>query len=676
MQQLLGGANPIVAVHFFDNDRKLVVVGESGGLHVWDLKQAARLATLSGSEGAIAAAGISPDRSAVAAVDDAGTLRTWPLDREQWQSDQGGGLVPNVDFGQTYRVRFTRDRRALLVTSFYSPCTVRRAASRFETPEVIDVGADLSCFWADMSLDGRTLAAGFWDRGTNAAPLLLIDTAAGKASTLRGHKGRVVRGRYSPDGTMLATGGAEGEIVLWNAATLKRHDWGRLKEHRAPITELEFSPQGDMLATAADDHTFKIWDLPADRIQHAKPLASRFTVTDLAEPALCLRFSPDGTKLLVCYGKAELWDIATRKRLLTVPGISGDFSPDGERFATGAGDPEVASQIRVWETSSGRELLRFEGGDSASLASLTYSPDGNYIVAADVAGNLRTWDAHSGELLDHGPIVEESDIGADDSATEPEWQIMTNSLGMQFVPIEPGEYFMGSPTSEAQRKDDELRHRVKVTRPFYLGRFEVTQDEYALVTGKTPSHFSPAGERQEVVGLDTGDMPVERVTWNDAVDFCRRLSALPEERAASRTYRLPTEAEWEYACRAGTTTAFNVGDTLSPAQANFDATRPYGDVEPGVSLKRTRTVGLYSPNAWGLYDMHGNVWEWCQDGQRTYRSGTAVDPVGPTPDNKRSLRGSGFFLAAFEGRSSRRQTESVTWQAPNLGFRVVCEIKE
>jgi formylglycine-generating enzyme required for sulfatase activity len=378
----------------------------------------------------------------------------------------------------------------------------------------------------------------------------------------------------------------------------------------------------------------------------------------------------------VCYGKAELWDIATRKRLLTVPGISGDFSPDGERFATGAGDPEVASQIRVWETSSGRELLRFEGGDSASLASLTYSPDGNYIVAADVAGNLRTWDAHSGELLDHGPIVEESDIGADDSAPEPEWPVMTNSLGMQFVPIEPGEYFMGSPTSEAQRKDDELRHRVKITRPYYLGRFEVTQDEYALVTGKTPSHFSPAGERQEVVGLDTGDMPVERVTWNDAVDFCRRLSALPEERAASRTYRLPTEAEWEYACRAGTTTAFNVGDTLSPAQANFDATRPYGDVEPGVSLKRTRTVGLYSPNAWGLYDMHGNVWEWCQDGQRTYRSGTAVDPVGPTPDDKRSLRGSGFFLAAFEGRSGRRQTESVTWQAPNLGFRVVCEIKE
>jgi len=676
MQQLLGGANATVAVHFFDNDRKLVVVDERGGLHVWDLKQGAHLATLSGSEGAIAAAGIAPDRSELATVDDAGTFRTWPLRRDEWQSEASGSLVPNVDFGQTYRVRFTNDGRALLVTSFDSGCAVRRAAGHFETPEVIDVGADLSCFWADMSRDGRTMAAGFWDRGTSAALLLVIDTATGKATTLRGHDSRVVRGRYSPDGTMLATGGANGEIALWNAEIYKRHDWGRLREHRVPITGLEISPNGKMLATAADDRTFKIWDLPEDRILQAKPLASRFTVNNLAEPALCLRFSPDNTKLMVCYGKAELWDIATRQRLLTVPGISGDFSPDGKRFATGGGDPEVANEIRVWETSSGRELLHLQGGDSESLASLTYSPDGQYIVAADVSGKVHTWDAHSGDLLDHGPIMEGSDARVADPAPEPRWQIMTNSLGMQFVRIEPGEFFMGSPTTEAQRQDNELRHRVKITRPYYLGRFEVTQDEFALVTGRRPSNFSPAGERKDVVGLDTGDMPVERVTWNDAVDFCRRLSALPEERAAGRAYRLPTEVQWEYACRAGTTTAFNVGDTLSPAQANFDATRPYGDVDPGISLKRTRTVGTYPPNDWGLYDMHGNVWEWCLDGQRMYRPGTVIDPVGPTPDDKRSLRGSGFFLAGFEGRSGRRQTESVTWQAPNLGFRVVCEIKK
>jgi formylglycine-generating enzyme required for sulfatase activity len=390
-----------------------------------------------------------------------------------------------------------------------------------------------------------------------------------------------------------------------------------------------------------------------------------------------LRFSPDGSKLLVGYGEAEMWDVAARRKLFTVPGAWCDFSPDGERFATAEGDVELFTEIKIWESSSGRELLHLQGGHGHDIMSVAYSPDGRYIVSADAEGFVRTWDAATGDLLDHGPIMDSAPAPVVITPKGPKWDIVTNSIGMQLARIEPGEFTMGSPASEPQRQDNEAQHRVKITKPFYMGRFEVMQKEYELVTGKTPSHFSYAGERKEVIGLDTGHMPVERVTWSDAAEFCRLLSEAPTEVEAGRSYRLPTEAEWEYACRAGTTTMFNVGDSLSPELANFDATKPYGDAKPGVILGRPRTVGSYPPNAWGFYDMHGNVWEWCADGERTYRSGaTEIDPIGPTTGERRSLRGSGWFLGAIEGRSARRQTEPITWSAPNLGFRVVCEIKE
>src|SRR5205807_7859539 len=138
---------------------------------------------------------------------------------------------------------------------------------------------------------------------------------------------------------------------------------------------------------------------------------------------------------------------------------------------------------------------------------------------------------------------------------------------------------------------------VTLTRPFFLGRFPVTQWQYQRVMGVNLSFFF-GGERG-----GGPEHPVEMVNWEDAVEFCRRLSALPAEKAAGRVYRLPTEAEWEYACRAGTTTPFSFGTALSSTQANFNGTYPYGGAATGPYLRRTAKVGSYAPNAWGLYDM-------------------------------------------------------------------------
>jgi formylglycine-generating enzyme required for sulfatase activity len=191
--------------------------------------------------------------------------------------------------------------------------------------------------------------------------------------------------------------------------------------------------------------------------------------------------------------------------------------------------------------------------------------------------------------------------------------------------------------------------------------------------GATPSHFCATGAGEATVrGLDTGNFPVEMVSWEDAVAFCDRLSARPAEKKAKRRYRLPAEAEWEFACRAGTTTPFSCGDTLSPAQANMggEGAQP----ELAQALNRTCAVGSYAPNAWGVYDMHGQVWEWCRDWydssypQRSRR----LDPPGPRSGTARAARGGSWNRTPEACRSACRAWDDVDARDPVSGFRVVC----
>jgi formylglycine-generating enzyme required for sulfatase activity len=199
-----------------------------------------------------------------------------------------------------------------------------------------------------------------------------------------------------------------------------------------------------------------------------------------------------------------------------------------------------------------------------------------------------------------------------------------------------------------------------------MGVFTVTQAQYKRVMKKNWSHFSKRGGGKEMVaGMDTSSFPVERVSWHDAAWFCRQLSGRAREGKAGRVYRLPTEAEWEYACRAGTSTAYHFGDTLDPDRANIR--------ESG--LGRPSLVGSYPPNAWGLYDMHGNVFEWCQDWNNEYTAAPVVDQKGPARGDWRIYRGGSWHNEARSSRSARR-----VWLAPEdpgydcLGFRVACDI--
>ena len=211
---------------------------------------------------------------------------------------------------------------------------------------------------------------------------------------------------------------------------------------------------------------------------------------------------------------------------------------------------------------------------------------------------------------------------------------ITNSIGMKLVLIPKGTFMMGSPESEQGHQiNNETQHEVTISKDYYLGVYDVTQAQYEKVIGKNPSHFQGA-----VVGNENADLPVEMITWDDAVEFCKKLSDLPEEKKAGREYRLPTEAQWEYACRAGSKTAYSFDDEegLLPEYGWFRRN----------SSQRTHTVGLLEPNAWGLYDMHGNVCEWCSDRFGAYPKGAVSDPTGLARSAVRVLRGGSWFFEA------------------------------
>jgi formylglycine-generating enzyme required for sulfatase activity len=216
---------------------------------------------------------------------------------------------------------------------------------------------------------------------------------------------------------------------------------------------------------------------------------------------------------------------------------------------------------------------------------------------------------------------------------------------------------MGSPPGEERRRADETQHAVRLTKAFYMGTTEVTQAQWNKVMDGNPSFF-------------TGDaLPVETVTWEEAVEFCRKLSDKEGVR-----YRLPTEAEWEYACRAGTDTPFHTGHTITTDQANYDGNYTYGDGQQGKYREETTEVASFAPNAWGLHDMHGNVWEWCADWYGAYPEGAAIDPQGPGQGEFRVTRGGCWInFPAICRAANRGKTVPVSWNF-HFGFRVVRDL--
>jgi formylglycine-generating enzyme required for sulfatase activity/predicted Ser/Thr protein kinase len=241
-------------------------------------------------------------------------------------------------------------------------------------------------------------------------------------------------------------------------------------------------------------------------------------------------------------------------------------------------------------------------------------------------------------------------------------EALGNGVDLKMVKIPGGKFMMGSPESEKNRVTNESpQHQVTVTE-FYLAQTLVTQAQYRAIVGKNPSYFK---------GNDR--LPVEQVSWTEAVEFCEKLS-----RKTSRTYRLPSEAEWEYACRAGSKTPYAFGETINPLVVNYDGNAPYGGAAKGLSRQKTTPVGSFPPNLFGLYDMHGNLWEWCLDEWNDNYNGAPTDGsargniISRQKNIKRLLCGGSWYSHAQYCRTAGRYYYAASLRSNNIGFRVLC----
>ena len=598
------------------------------------------------------------------------------------------------------------------------------------------------------SPDGRLLASGgdgfvkVWDVSTGALRYALPVSERGTYHAIA----------FSMDGQFLLTASekpaTDNAIRLWEADTGKSA--GNLGRARG-VFELSFSPDGKTLLACGWEHAVRVWDFPAqrqrldistpdwtrsavyssgDKIAYSSSKrvflcnADGTTIATIDEPVGMLCFSPDGRRLAGTTwdkGLVTVWDGHTGDEIASWKGHRGysegvAFSRDGSALATAGSD----GTIRLWAPETGSQLAEVPHGRHASW--VTFSPDGNTLASSSDDGIVKLWDvsavlAQLAELrADFKPHEWPTDapppaIAPFDAEQATAYQAAwarhlgvpvetTNSIGMKFRVIPPGEFLMGSSEVEIANLEREAnametpdrwyidripsegpQHSVTLTKPFGLAIHEVTRGQfrqfvevsgyktdaerdglggYGLNEGKYVQ--SPAYLWNTKLGFEseqTDEHPVVNLSWNDAIAFCQWLSAQD-----GVNYRLPTEAEWEYACRSGYSTRFGFGDDASHLKDHA-----WYESHGGWS---TKPVGQKKPNGFGLFDMHGNVWEWCQDWSGPYRVTSAVDPLGPSQGTNRSMRGGSFDNPSSSIRSANRNDSgSPTGRAYSVGFRIV-----
>jgi formylglycine-generating enzyme required for sulfatase activity len=316
-------------------------------------------------------------------------------------------------------------------------------------------------------------------------------------------------------------------------------------------------------------------------------------------------------------------------RFMTEPNLPVELMFKQVRLAV---EQETNGQQIPWELSSLRENFAFNPGAGETVSPPAVSPPAVVTPSPSLPP-----DTSGGTQVAVGEYPQ--------PPVAPKTQ--RNSLGMEFVLIPAGTFQMGSNDSDAYDNEKPV-HTVRITQPFYLGKHEVTQGQWQAVMGSNPSHF-------------TGDpsRPVENVSWDDVREFVRRLNGLE----GGAMYRLPTEAEWEYAARAGTTSRWSFGDEVG----QLGRYAWYDENAEG----QTHPVGQLQPNPWGLYDMHGNVWEWVQDWYGKYASGTVVNPAGPSSGSDRVYRGGSWRYTVRFCRSAFRYYDAPGFRLDNVGFRLL-----
>ncbi len=616
--------------------------------------------TLTGHEDAVTMAVFNPDNNLVATASKDKTARIWQVaDGKQLFSLKGHQDT-------VVSTMFSPDGKFLLTASLDKTAKVWQVSdgSLFATLTGHTEGLQKAIF----SPDGKQIITISYDKTAK-----LWDVSSNKLlNNLEGHQGAIYEVCYSGDGKQVITVSADKTVKIWDSKTGKLEK--TLSDHGASVVSVRFSPDGKYLLTASTDATAKLWQASDGRLI--------YTLKGHGAGVTDAKFSPDGKEILTTSAdtKAYLWEVATGKLLHILEGhtaniVGGDFSSDGELIITSSYD----KTLRIWERSSGRFLVVLTG-HSSPLRSSFFAKNREKIITASADKTAKIW--HVGEenrspeeifaivkekipirllegrliapnQLSELSLVEEK-VSAQESSSNLYTENLGNNVKLEMVKIEAGEFEMGSSTKEKNHLNDEQQHTVKLSNAFYIGKYEITQAQWRIVAALPTINIALNSDPSKFKG---DNLPVEQVTWEEAIEFCERLS-----KATGQKYRLPTEAEWEYAARAASKSEY--------PEALDDVA--WYDKNSG---NRSHKVGQKKPNAWGLYDIYGNVYEWCQDWYGDYPTTKVVDPSGPSSGAFRVFRGGGWSSPAMICRSAFRYDITPDSRVSiGLGFRVVKQI--
>ncbi|MEM9460113.1 MAG: SUMF1/EgtB/PvdO family nonheme iron enzyme [Myxococcota bacterium] len=667
---------------------------DDGAAHQWDIATGRQLGSFHHDEAVFDVAFTPSGHQLVTA--------SWDFTARSWELQPGGALLTLPHPEGVDAVAVSPDGARMATGGRNGTTRLWDAQSRAHL--VTLQGHRLDMLAVVFSSDGAQVATASWD-GT--ARVWDVQSGAHRA-TLRGHTGPVRAVAFSPDGRRVVTASRDGTARVWDATTGEplRSLSGEVPNgtnrtdglaRGSSLVDTRFTPDGQRVLTVGADDTVRVWDAATGQWLPDDPYAALLD----GSPATAVAVSPDGQHMAVVAkdGSVQSWMLPSGQTKATMQGHTAPvhmiaFSPDGTRLATASED----GTARVWDAATGAPQAAFV--HEASVTSVAFSADGRWLISASGNEGARQWSLEAGRWLAWGCAVLdgrqghtktsaqvcirsgdnfESSEGGSTIATVnspeafefPEAVVFTASdmevpetrtvHGVKLVLIPGGTFTMSSPKGEYGRRGNEGSQHEVTLEPFYLARTEVTNAQYARYLEANPDASKPP--RWNEVRDNQPQQPVLGLTWYEAKAYCDWAG-----------FTLPTEAQWEYAARAGTTTAYWFGDDDEDLKRFGWFSANTGVAVRGTLRARAHSVGTQGANPWGLFDMHGNVWEWTLDSYAPYTTsvrtgdGLRKQPVG---DSDRVLRGGGFSDEAGNARSALRYRYDPRYRLRFVGFRPV-----